>query len=187
MVGGAAEGVSRRRERTGNGGHPIRRRAKRQRVGTTAIRGQPARAPWCSNHSHRRYPRVLPKAEAKRCRYIQPQPPWVRVWLIFDYDRDGAWCAADEAGGRGNPWHLTHRIRLQRSIPAWAGKPRAAVRADHHREVYPRVGGETWGILYRLADNAGLSPRGRGNQPHPRPRHQAERSIPAWAGKPDRD
>ena len=53
--------------------------------------------PWCSNHSHGRYPRVLPKAEAKRCRYIQPQPPWVRAWLIFDYDRDGAWCAADEA------------------------------------------------------------------------------------------
>ena len=45
MVGGAAEGVSRRLERTGTGGHPIRRRVKRQRVDTTAIRGQPARAP----------------------------------------------------------------------------------------------------------------------------------------------
>ena len=52
--------------------------------------------PWCSNHSHGRYPRVLPKADARRCRYIQPQPPWVRVWLNFDYDRDDAWCAADE-------------------------------------------------------------------------------------------
>ena len=52
--------------------------------------------PWCSNHSHGRYPRVLPKAEAGRYRYIQPQPPWVCVWLNFDYDRDDAWCAADE-------------------------------------------------------------------------------------------
>ena len=41
---------------------------------------------------------MLPRAEARRYRHIQPQPPWVRVWLIFDYDRDGAWCAADEAG-----------------------------------------------------------------------------------------
>ena len=40
---------------------------------------------------------MLPKAKARRCRYIQPQPPWVRAWLIFDYDRDGTWCAADEA------------------------------------------------------------------------------------------
>ena len=129
MVGGAAEGVSRRRERTGNGGHPIRRRAKRQRVGTTAIRGQPARAPWCSNHSHGRYPRVLPKAEAKRCRYIQPQPPWVRVWLIFDYDRDGAWCAADEAGYRAGTLTVInpengHRVSgLQRlAIPVLLGR-----------------------------------------------------------------
>ena len=57
--------------------------------------GLPER-PWCSNHSHGRYPRVLPKADARRCRYIQPQPQWVRVWLNFDYDRDDAWCAADE-------------------------------------------------------------------------------------------
>ena len=41
---------------------------------------------------------MLPKARARRCRYIQPPPPWVRVWLIFDYDRDGAWFAADDAG-----------------------------------------------------------------------------------------
>ena len=43
---------------------------------------------------------MLPKAKAKarRYRYIQPQPPWVCVWLNFDYDRDDAWCAADEVG-----------------------------------------------------------------------------------------
>ena len=66
MVGGAAEGVSRRLERTGTGGHPIRRRAKRHRVGTTAIRGQPAQAPVVLElYSHGRYPRVLPKAEGE--------------------------------------------------------------------------------------------------------------------------
>ena len=52
MAGGAAEGVGRRLERTGIGGDPIRCRAKRQRVGTTAIRCQPPERPWCSNHSH---------------------------------------------------------------------------------------------------------------------------------------
>ena len=45
MVGGADEGVGRRLERTGTGGDPIRRRAKRQRFDTTAIRDQPTRAP----------------------------------------------------------------------------------------------------------------------------------------------
>ena len=54
--------------------------------------------PWCSNHSHGRYPRVLPKLRARRYLYIQPQPPWLRVWLNFDYDRKDAWCAADEVG-----------------------------------------------------------------------------------------
>ena len=54
--------------------------------------------PWCSNRSHGRYPRVLPKLQARRYLYIQPQPPWLRVWLNFDYDRKDAWCAANEAG-----------------------------------------------------------------------------------------
>ena len=45
MVGGAAESVGRRLERTGIGGDPIQRRAKRQRFGTTAMRGQSTRAP----------------------------------------------------------------------------------------------------------------------------------------------
>ena len=54
--------------------------------------------PWCSNRSHGRYPRVLPKLQARRYLYIQPQPPWLRVWLNFDYDRKDAWCAADEVG-----------------------------------------------------------------------------------------
>ena len=57
----------------------------------------PAR-PWCSDAEHGAWPRVLPKQAAKRRRYIQPQPPWLRVWMVFDVDRDAAWCAADEAG-----------------------------------------------------------------------------------------
>ena len=42
--------------------------------------------------------RVLPKTAAVCRRYVQPQPPWLRLWLVFDYDHDISWYAADEAG-----------------------------------------------------------------------------------------
>ena len=53
--------------------------------------------PWCSDDDHGRYPRVLPRTAAQRRRYIQPQPPWLRVWMVFDVDRDASWYAAAEA------------------------------------------------------------------------------------------
>ena len=42
--------------------------------------------------------RILPKPAAVRRRYVQPQPPWVRLWMVFDYDHDCSWDAADKAG-----------------------------------------------------------------------------------------
>ena len=54
--------------------------------------------PWCSNHGHGRYPRVLPKGRGETL-YLHPAAATVGACLplIFDYDRDGAWWAAAEA------------------------------------------------------------------------------------------
>ena len=52
--------------------------------------------------------------------------------------------------------------------------------------AYPRVGGETEVEVTLAPDDAGLSPRGRGNQKHQHLPSAGQRSIPAWAGKPER-
>ncbi len=52
--------------------------------------------------------------------------------------------------------------------------------------VYPRVGGGTHGSLRPEGVAAGLSPRGRGNRQKYAPRLTVLRSIPAWAGEPER-
>ena len=53
--------------------------------------------------------------------------------------------------------------------------------------VYPRVGGGTGKLLALQIAVQGLSPRGRGNQLHYLCPRSVERSIPAWAGEPDKD
>ena len=40
----------------------------------------------------------MPQVAAKHRRYLELQPPWLRAWIVLDVDRDGAWCAAAEAG-----------------------------------------------------------------------------------------
>lgn len=40
---------------------------------------------------------IRPSAGATRKRYIQANPPWLRSWLIFDIDREGAALAWDDA------------------------------------------------------------------------------------------
>ena len=52
---------------------------------------------------------VLPRRAALRRRLIQHQPPWLRVHLTFDVDRDGAWCAADEAELPPATWVAVNR------------------------------------------------------------------------------
>ena len=71
-----------------------------------------------------------------------------------------------------------------RSIPAWAGKPRARTRKADLREVHPRVGGETASARQSLSLLGGPSPRGRGNPWSSLSVSTALGSIPAWAGKP---
>ena len=76
--------------------------------------------------------RVLPRSMAKHRRYIQPQPPWLRLWLVFDYDRDSAWCAADEAGlpkptitvinRRNGHGHLLYGIDTPVRMENWGGR-----------------------------------------------------------------
>ena len=76
--------------------------------------------------------RILAKPAAMRRRHIQPQPPWVRVWLVFDYDRNYSWYAADEAGlpsptitvvnrdnGHG---HLLYGIDTPVRMEHWGGR-----------------------------------------------------------------
>ena len=67
--------------------------------------------------------------------------------------------------GRGNQLRPRLLEAVLRSIPAWAGEPSSPRRWPSWRRVYPRVGGGTSppSSSGRLA--AGLSPRGRGNQP----------------------
>ena len=72
----------------------------------------------------------------------------------------------------------------ERSIPAWAGKPRHPRRYAPSLRVYPRVGGETLGASRGGSLIGGLSPRGRGNQAGSETVVKCIGSIPAWAGKP---
>ena len=67
--------------------------------------------------------------------------------------------------GRGNHKIVGLRQTFTRSIPAWAGEPRAPLPLGDSESVYPRVGG--------------------GTQRTTRPDLvQWGRSIPAWAGEP---
>ena len=86
--------------------------------------------------------------------------------------------------GRGNQLVIDVEPGPERSIPAWAGKPRERSRPRALPGVYPRVGGETAGAASENREKAGLSPRGRGNRLRGRRVGQHHRSIPAWAGKP---
>ena len=69
--------------------------------------------------------------------------------------------------GRGNLPDADVGDAWARSIPAWAGKPDVLVGGDVLDRVYPRVGGETSGMV--RDGRADVSAQG---------------SIPAWAGKP---
>lgn len=41
---------------------------------------------------------IRDRAAAVRRQHIQPSPPWLHAWLVFDVDRDGSWAAPDECG-----------------------------------------------------------------------------------------
>ena len=88
--------------------------------------------------------------------------------------------------GRGNPSQDCIRARAGGSIPAWAGQPNRWTRWTGRGGVYPRVGGATELLRSAAVIEGGLSPRGRGNPPPPSGSLAEKRSIPAWAGQPDR-
>ena len=73
--------------------------------------------------------------------------------------------------------------RLQRLIPACAGKTVTVIVRSAARQAHPRVCGENLAGVAGRAASAGSSPRVRGKRPHPG--HQPGRGglIPACAGK----
>ena len=71
-----------------------------------------------------------------------------------------------------------------RSIPAYAGEPRASGLAPSWATVYPRVCGGTEILETVQKCPEGLSPRMRGNPTAPTQTHSSSRSIPAYAGEP---
>ena len=93
-------------------------------------------------------------------------------------------------GSRSIP-ACTHGLRYcgdghQRSIPACTGEPPATDGGCSAPRVYPRVYGGTIIEVLVAGASDGLSPRVRGNQPHPDRRLARRRSIPACTGEPAR-
>ena len=80
---------------------------------------------------------------------------------------------------------VTHR-GSERSIPAYAGKPQPTLRTGAEQGVDPRVRGEAFRMAMILRTTPGRSPRTRGSHAKSEPVDLAERSIPAYAGKPIR-
>ncbi len=106
-------------------------------------------------------------------------------------------CGGTRSGGAARlPWlGLSPRVRgnhfmivalrfMIRSIPACAGEPAGRWRRRSAPGVYPRVCGGTVAVYRDDADEAGLSPRVRGNRCRPRLRLYQHGSIPACAGEP---
>ena len=88
-----------------------------------------------------------------RRRYIQPQPPWLRSWIVLDVDRDGSWCAADEAELPAPTWtainrenghgHLAYGIRIPVRMEEWNGRRGPAnYLADVERALTVRLGAD---------------------------------------------
>ena len=109
--------------------------------------------PWCTDGDHGSYLRVLPRTAAKRRRYIQPQPPWLRVWMVFDVDRNASWEAADEAGLPAPTWtainrqnghgHLGYGIDTPVRLEDWNGRRGPAnYAADVERAMTARLGAD---------------------------------------------
>ncbi len=99
--------------------------------------------------------------------------------------------AHDAAGrsprGRGRPSDRPPEEWELWSIPAWAGETRGSCSARPRSRVDPRVGGGDPPCPSRASPTYGRSPRGRGRRRGARPRADAARSIPAWAGETRHD
>ena len=87
---------------------------------------------------------------------------------------------------RGNLDWACGSGRAPRSIPACTGEPKQQSPHAVPCRVYPRVYGGTLGLMSGWVEQAGLSPRVRGNPGLPGRRHPSRRSIPACTGEPPR-
>ena len=102
-----------------------------------------------------------------------------------------AWSGEDSRPGlsprvRGNPPDRASRSTAAGTIPACAGEPARLPRRGRHRTDYPRVCGGTYIAKRYLEEDAGLSPRVRGN-PNGDVRAEGDPgTIPACAGEPCR-
>ena len=85
---------------------------------------------------------------------------------------------------RGNPFYVSRRLLVERSIPACAGEPGPKSGVTGAWTVYPRVCGGTFNTGAGQNLIPGLSPRVRGNQAQYVPPQREIRSIPACAGEP---
>ena len=85
---------------------------------------------------------------------------------------------------RGNHTDIPLFDSTLRSIPARAGEPLGVMSALRLAGVYPRACGGTPEYVANLVENAGLSPRVRGNPPIIGTIGGRDGSIPARAGEP---
>ena len=102
----------------------------------------------------------------------------------------GKTAEADVAGssprGRGKRLGSRPLQRLDRLIPAWAGKTLHQRTALSSRAAHPRVGGENTLMRAETGAEFGSSPRGRGKRAIRGGRRRRDGLIPAWAGKTPR-
>ena len=85
---------------------------------------------------------------------------------------------------RGNRKSGAAPITRDGSIPARAGEPACSKSANSGRKVYPRACGGTEDLANKSPEEAGLSPRVRGNLRSQCRSHDGSGSIPARAGEP---
>ena len=189
----SGEANAKRRSRSGaRGPSPRERGSPAAKLGTTLVEGSiPARAGKPSAARRARPDRgVHPRASGKPRRCIRTGTS-SRV-----HPRASGEAAADprfqDYGPGPSPRERGSRvctgdgIVYHGSIPARAGKP-APVKVRHARRgVHPRASGEAAGSPTERDNGAGPSPRERGSPARATPPVRRLRSIPARAGKPDR-
>ena len=149
----------------GRGNHPSRRIAVFLRRSIPAWAGEPGLT-QTQETVFEVYPRV--GGEPTRTKGISAR---CRV-----YPRVGG---GTQVGGRGND----HGFGLS---PRGRGNPPLTRQTASLATVYPRVGGGTSDPDMERKLKEGLSPRGRGNLSAITSPESTRRSIPAWAGEPQR-
>ena len=85
--------------------------------------------------------------------------------------------------GRGKAQPQLPAGTRKRITPAWAGKSCTALRHCFRCGDHPRVGGEKFLMLLRVAGDRGSPPRGRGKDIVVKGHSSKEGITPAWAGK----